>query len=161
MFDDMNHRQLEMLRDLRDRAEDDIADVIGMPRKARPPRVPQTVNVRQVVNMRDNYGVVSAGVIRSIQNSIGSIEQTDGELAGAFSFLTRSILASPDLPEAQKREATELVKAIAEDAARPPAARQPKAVFKAVGSALQAVLSNVASLAQIWSSVSELLDRAR
>ena len=158
MAEDMRNRDLASLQVMAERAEDDIADIVGMPRKVRSPHGPQSVNVHQVVNMRDNYGVVSAGVVDTISHSIDTIgRHGDGELAGALAMLMQGVLRSPELSDVQKQEAADLLNVVTSDIALPTPQRAPQVVMRAVASGLGDVLSNAANLATLWSAIEPLL----
>jgi hypothetical protein len=77
-------------------------------------------------------GVVSTGAVGIIRNSVAVIHQRDAAPATKMVELANAILASRELNDAQKGEATDLVKDIAEDFATPPQERRSATVMKAL-----------------------------
>lgn len=70
----MRMRKIEMYREMAEQAEDDMADIVGLPRKVRPARIPAPrVNVQQINVQGHNYGVVNQGTVGSIENHLSAI----------------------------------------------------------------------------------------
>lgn len=149
--EELHLRQAEMYRQMAEQAEDDIADVMGMPRKVRPQRIPAArVNVQQITIQGNNLGVVNTGTVETIANNVTAINQADPALAQQLRLLAEAILTSNDLTDDDKREAADLLNEVVADATKDPAQRSSRVVMKAVASGLGQVLSKAAQLAAIW-----------
>ena len=80
-FDAMNLRRMEVLQDQMDRLEDQLDDTWGLPRRARPIRIPApSVNV-QHINIGHNFGVVNTGTGENSSNNMTIIYGQDPALA--------------------------------------------------------------------------------
>lgn len=147
-------RKLQMYQDLAEKAEDDIADTMGVPRKQRPPRIPAPrVNVHQVHIHGDNLGVVNTGTVGNIANNLTLINGHDAALAGQLKALTEAIIASSILNPTQKQEAVDLLNEVAEDVAKPPQQRRSRTAMKMIVTGLGQVLSSAADLYTLWTAI--------
>ena len=78
-------------------------------------------------------------------------EMSDG-IASDLERLLNAITSDSRLPEDKKREASDLVRTIAEEAKRPEKERKP-AVIKAILNAVPAVISTAKSLVDLWTEI--------
>ena len=147
-------QEMQVLQDMADRAEDDMNDIVGLPRTVRPPRiVAPRVNVHRINIHGDNLGVVSTGTVGSIANNLTIINGQDAALAAQLKGLTEAIFASGTLNNAQKQEAADLLNEVAEDAAKPPEQRRSRVVMKTIATGLGQVLGHAADLYTLWTAI--------
>lgn len=153
-YQEINFRTIEALQEQRDRLEDEISDTVGLPRQARPLRIPAPrVHVHQVNIEGNNLGVVNTGTIGNITNNLTVISGQDAALAANLKELTEAILASTTLETARKQEAADLLREVVEDVAKPPQQRRSRVVMKTIGAGLGVVLSHAADLATLWTAI--------
>ena len=154
LHEEMRLRKIQMYQELAERAEDDIAVTLGLPRKPRPQRIPAArVNVHQVNIHGDNLGVVNTGTVGSIANSLTIIHGHDATFAAKLKVLTEAIIASTVITAAQKQEAVELLNEVADDAAKPPQQRRARSAMKTIAAGLGQVLSHAADLYTLWTAI--------
>jgi len=150
-FDAMNLRRMELLQQQIERAEDNIADVMGMPRPQRPPRIPAPrINVNQVNIGGDNYGVVNNATVGNIKNNLTIINENNAALAEQLRVLTNAIIASKELTDEQKRDAADLVSEMTDGIAK---GGRSRAAMKAVATALSQMLAHSADLWTLWTAI--------
>lgn len=153
-FEEHNARQIDFYRQQMEQLEDEMDDIVGLPRKVRPPRIPPArVNVHQVTIHGDNLGVVNTGTVGSIANSLTIIRAHNERLAEQLKNLTEAVLASNALDAVQKQEAADLLKEVVEDVAKPPEQRRSRAVMKTIASGLSQVLSHAADIYALWAAI--------
>lgn len=158
--EDMRMRKIEMYGALADKAADDIADAMGMPRTPRPQRIPAArVNVQQINIHGNNLGVVNTGTVQTIANNVTTINQVDPTLATNLQRLAESILTSDILTDDEKRDAAELLNEVVAEVTKDQNQRRPRVVMQAIANGLGQVLSRAAELATLWTAIEPQLPR--
>jgi len=109
------------------------------------------------IHIQNNNGVVNTGTVRTIENRVTVIHQTDAALADQLKALTEAIINSPALDQTQKQQAADLITEVVDDVARPPQQRRSRAVMMAITNALGQVLAHAADLYTLWEAVQKHL----
>jgi hypothetical protein len=105
----MNQRRIAIMREEIDRLDDEMSDIVGLPRQPKPPRIPPTkVTLHQVHIHGDNLGVVNTGTVGKIEDNLSIINAQDAAVAERLRQVTEAVLGSNELSASQKQEAAEL-----------------------------------------------------
>lgn len=169
-FIETHTKQIRVSASLANRAIDDMEAIVGLPHGSLggrihiPPSSP-TINTGQTTynNIQVDKSVVGSintGSIRELDIMIGAMQEEDNqELASVFQDLTHAILEAKeaDLEQSDKDSALEFLSFLSEEAFTPETDRRSK-IGKAAISKLEQILSNVGSIASVWSAAKPYLD---
>lgn len=166
-FIETNTNQIRVLAALGNQAIDNMEAIAGLPLGGRlhiPPSSP-TINTGQTTynNIQVDKSVVGSintGSIRELDIMIGAMREEDNqELASVFQDLTHAILKAKeaDLEQSDKDSALEFLLFLSEEAFTPETDRRSR-IGKAAISKLEQILSNVGSIASVWSAAKPYLD---
>jgi hypothetical protein len=160
-----NYLRHVQLASLYNQALDDIDDIVGLPstggRIYIPP--PPAINAGQTTynNIRvDNsvVGAINTGNIKQLDVMMSVMRSGNNqELADALQKLTQAILDIPHLKPSDKNSALEWLSFLSNQALTQETERQPT-IGKVAIAALERILSNIGSIASIWSAVKPLLE---
>ena len=168
-FIDVSHRQLGILASLANQAVDDMESIVGLPPGSLGGRLnvpspratintgPNTYNNIQVDN--SIVGAINTGSIKKLDIMMSAMMQggNNQELADVFKNLTQAILDATDLEQSDKDSALECLSFLSEEAFTPETNRR-LTMGKAAISKLEQILSNVGSIASVWSIAKPWLD---
>lgn len=155
----MEHRKLDAIGRTLNYIDDQMDATAGLPRMGArfqpqpPPIVIAGDHVLNHIRVSDSHiGILNTGTIGSIDNAIGHLA-TEGhkDVALSLKMLAEGIAASEALSVPQRRQAMELIDALASEAATPPERRR-TAVARALIVDLAQVVGGVASASQLWST---------
>ncbi|PNU04591.1 hypothetical protein A8V01_19475 [Novosphingobium guangzhouense] len=142
-------------------ANQDFADVLGMPHLAKPVQIPPApfhYNYNQSVTITDStVGSVNLGTAKDIQVAIKTMEQ-NGEpgLGEALSGLLKAVVAAPDATSAQKNELLEQIEALTQQVNAKPEERK-AGIIKPMFAALKEGAAAISGVAGAWTAVEPLL----
>ena len=164
-FVQINHLQFSQLASLANQAIDDIENIMGLSSGGRLhiPSLPPTINTGQTTynNIRvDNsvVGAINTGNIKKLDIMMNAIRgENNPELADALQKLTQAILDTPDLEPSDKDSVLEYLSFLSKEALTQETERQFTIGMAAI-STLEKILSNVGSIASIWSVAKPLLE---
>lgn len=125
-FQRVNARTLRALEDHHDRLLDDIDDTWALPRSGgryRDQRNPETIMNFKIDNSA--IGVLNTGTIQHLNGAVSAIHGADARLAEAFTRITEAVSADMTLPADLKRDAVDLIDAVATEAQRAEPERRP------------------------------------
>jgi hypothetical protein len=137
-----------------ERAMDDMEMVTGVQLRPRRPPAPAPIIVQGAafhnINIRDsNVGVVNSGDLQLVDSAISVIANAgDARLAVTLKDVTEAIHAQGNLDAGLKREAIEIVSAIATEATQPVGQRR-FGVARPLIARLREILSTTADLATV------------
>lgn len=137
-----------------ERALDEMEMMTGVRLRPERPRPPPPVIVQGAafhnINIRGgNVGVINTGTLQQVDTAISVIRGAgDEQLAEMLKELTEAIHAQGTLEPGLKREAVEIVSAIAAEATQPPAQRR-VGVARPLIARLREILSTTADLATV------------
>jgi hypothetical protein len=103
-----------------------------------------------------NIGVVNTGNIENLNQNIQFLGALNKDLAYEISNFSKAVLESP-LAKEGKSEAIDNISYVADQCAKPEGKRN-KSVLKNAISAITAIVSTSADLAQLWETVKEMLN---
>lgn len=155
-YEAMLQRRDTQLQHHIDRLDDDIHDIVGLPRPHRPARVTQRILVNAVHIHGNNSGLINNGTIGAIENNLSVLSSIDQTLATTIKALTEAVLAS-ELTQPEKQEAADLLASVSAEVAKTPEKRSPVPVLKAIGGALDKLLTRVPGAVALWKVVAETL----
>jgi hypothetical protein len=158
----LRHTQLALLYN---QALDRMDSIVGLPVTGRRMHIPTptTINAGQTTynNIRvDNsvVGAINTGNIKQLDVMMSVMRSGNNqELADALQKLTQAILDIPHLKPSDKNSALEWLSFLSNQALTQETERQPT-IGKVAIAALERILSNIGSIASIWSAVKPLLE---
>lgn len=167
-FIEVNTKQIRVLASLANQAVDDMEAIAGLPHGSlgerlhippSPPTIntgPNTYNNIQVDN--SVVGSINTGSIKKLDIMMSAMQGEDNqELADMFQNLTQAILDATDLEQSDKDSALECLSFLSEEACTPETNRR-LTMGRAAISKLEQILSNVGSMASVWSVAKPWLD---
>ena len=158
-------RQLAILERQADRAMDDMEMITGVQlrRHAPPPRPPVILagsTFHNINNTNRNVGVVTPGDLQQVDTAVSVIAKSgDTQLARILKLLTETVLAHGALSDAQRREAVEILSAIASEATQPKDCRR-AGVARPLIARLREALAVSADLATVAQAAIPILSAA-
>lgn len=164
-FQQANSLQYIQLASLYNQALDHIDEVAGLPVTGGRLNIPKpiTLNTGRTVynNIRVNnsvIGTINTGNIKKLDVMM-SVMRSEGnqELANLLQQLTQAILDSADLKSSDKESAIEWLSFLSNQVLIEETERQPRIIKTAI-STLEKIVSNVGSIASIWSAAKPFLE---
>lgn len=152
--DQIAHRQMQFLKD-------EMADIVGVPRKPRPVPVTQVFQKPSITNIkieRSQIGVVNTGTIQRLDAAVSFLKEGKQEkLSQAIVDLTQAVLKNADLQNEMKNNLIELISAISTEAVKQKQSGQ-NFVGKALISILSETIKTSAALSQLWEKVGPIIE---
>jgi hypothetical protein len=157
-FSEINFRHIQVLQQMRDQAERDMYLTVGLPMpdhlRPRPPVIVRQEVKDHSINVTGNVGIVNTGTIQQANVSISHVP--DDNVRNVLAALSRVIEKADNAPAAQRTEALELVGAVADEAAKPPAERR-LGVVKTTLSGLSQAAAGLTAAKEIWTIAEPVL----
>lgn len=162
LFQNTIHRNIDVLRDMRQDHEDNINSMFGIPPRPRKPApvIHQGNNVfNQLKIDNSNIRVVNMGTIDSLNATISYIQETGSvELAKQIKTFAEAISASAEISKEQQKEIMEQLSFLGTQIRTAPENRN-QSVAKTVLKSIEPVISTAASLATLWQVLGPMLSK--
>lgn len=160
--------QMRVLASVGNQTVDNMEAIMGLPPGSlggrlhippAPPAINTGSNTYSNIQVDNSVvGSINTGSIKKLDIMMSAMQGRDNqELADVFKNLTQAILDATDLEQSNKDSALECLSFLSEEACTPEMSRR-LTMGKAAISKLEQILSNVGSIASVWSVAKPWLD---